>query len=72
MYALNMDVFLLTKLSLVEVRTHQDHFSVCQNHLVNVNLTPRLHVDIVVHLLSILRLPSQVVAKKLSFAEFYF
>ncbi len=50
---------MLTKLSLIEMRTHQVHFSVCQNHPINVNLTPLLHVDFVVHLLSILRLSSR-------------
>ncbi len=36
----------MTKLNLIEMRTHQVHVSVCQNHPINVNLTLRLHVDI--------------------------
>ncbi len=54
---------MLTKLSLIEMRTHQVHFSVCQNHPINVKPTPRLQVDIFLHPLFTLRLPSQVVAE---------
>ncbi len=41
-----MDILLLGKLSLIEMRTHQVHFSVCQNHPINVHLTPRLQVGV--------------------------
>ncbi len=51
----------MAKLNLIEMRTHQVHFS--QNHPVNVKPTPRLQVDIFVHPVSILRSPSQVVAE---------
>ncbi len=54
---------MLTKLSLIEMRTHQVHFSVCQNHPINVNLTPLLHADFVVHPLPILQLSSQFVTE---------
>ncbi len=53
----------MAKLNLIEMRTHQVHFSVYQNHPINVKPTPHLQVDIFVHPLSILRLPSQVVAE---------
>ncbi len=54
---------MLTKLSLIEMRTHQVYFSGFQNHPIHVNLTPRLQVGVFCAQLSILRLSSRFVTE---------